>query len=75
MLKNNLMKTNQIRAEVFNLKGEKVHISKNYNKMDLSELGDDVYLIYYLDNNGNMVGIERFVKTQEAEYVHVVDRF
>lgn len=64
------MKTNQIRAEVFNLKGEKVHISKDSNKMDLSELGDDVYLIYYFDSNGNMLGVERFIKAPETEYVH-----
>lgn len=65
---------NHIRAEVFNLKGEKVHISKDSNKLDLSELGDDVYLIYYFDSNGTMLGVERYVKAPEAEaeYVHMV---
>lgn len=66
------MRTNQIRAEVFNLEGEKVHICKDFNNMDLSKLIDDVYLIRYVDSNGNTLWNERFVKAKELEYVHVV---
>ncbi len=66
------MRTNQIRAEVFNLEGEKVHICKDFNNMDLSKLVDDVYLIRYVDSNGNTLWNERFVKVKELEYVHVV---
>ncbi len=66
------MRTNQIRAEVFNLEGEKVHICKDFNNMDLSKLIDDVYLIRYVDSHGNTLWNERFVKAKELEYVHVV---
>jgi len=66
------MRTNQIRAEVFNLEGEKVHICKDFNNMDLSKLIDDVYLIRYVDSNGNILWNERFVKVKEVEYVQVV---
>jgi hypothetical protein len=66
------MRTNQIRAEVFNLEGEKVHICKDFNNMDLSKLIDDVYLISYIDSNGNVLWNERFVKIKEVEYVQVV---
>jgi hypothetical protein len=66
------MRTNHIRVEVFNLRGEKVHISKDSKKMNLSELGDDVYLIYYFDSDKNMLGVERFVKTPDAEYIHML---
>lgn len=68
------MKTNNpIRAEVYNLKGEKVHISKDSSNMDLSELGEDVYLIYYFDSKGNMLGVEKYMRAhEEAEYVHLV---
>lgn len=66
------MRTNQIRAEVFNLEGEKVHICKDFNNMDLSKLIDDVYLISYVDSNGNVLWNERFVKIKEVEYVQVV---
>ena len=65
------MRTNQIRAEVFNLEGEKVHICKDFNNMDLSKLIDDVYFISYKDSNGNVLWTERFVKAQEVIYVHV----
>jgi hypothetical protein len=66
------MRTNQIRADVFNLEGEKVHICKDFNNMDLSKLIDDVYLISYIDSNGNVLWNERFVKIKEVEYVQVV---
>ena len=65
------MRTNQIRAEVFNLEGEKVHICKDFNNMDLSKLLNDVYLISYQDSNGNVLWTERFVKTQEIVYAQV----
>jgi hypothetical protein len=66
------MKTNEIRAEVYNLEGEKVYISKDINNIDLSKLLDDVYLICYKDSIGNILWTERFVKTkEEVEFVHV----
>ena len=66
------MKTNQIRAEVFNLEGEKVYICKDFNNMDLSKLIDDVYLISYKDSHGDVLWTERFVKANaEVEFVHV----
>jgi hypothetical protein len=66
------MRTNQIRAEVFNLEGEKVHICKDFNNMNLSKLIDDVYLISYVDSKGNVLWNERFVKSKEVEYAHVI---
>ena len=69
------MKTNQIRAEVFNLEGEKVYISKDFNNMDLSKLIDDVYLISYRDSHGNVLWTERFVKAkEEVEFVYQMSR-
>jgi len=69
------MKTNQIRAEVFNLEGEKVYISKDINNIDLSKLIDNVYLISYKDSNGNVLWTERFVKIKEdVEFVYHVNR-
>jgi hypothetical protein len=65
------MRTNQIRAEVFNLEGEKVHICKDFNNMDLSKLLNDVYLISYIDSAGNVLWNERFVKSNEMEYAYV----
>jgi hypothetical protein len=65
------MKANQIKAEVFNLEGEKVHICRDINNMDLSKLIDDVYLISYQDTLGNVLWTERFVKEKVAEYVYV----
>jgi hypothetical protein len=65
------MGTNQIRAEVFNLEGEKVHICKDFNNMNLSKLVDDVYFISYKDVHGNVLWTERFVKVKEAEYAYV----
>jgi hypothetical protein len=64
------MGTNQIRADIFNLEGEKVHICKDFNNMDLSKLLDDVYFISYQDSHGNVLWTERFVKTKEAEYAY-----
>ncbi len=69
------MKTNRIRAEVYNLEGEKVYISKDINNIDLSKLLDDVYLISYRDSNGNVLWTERFVKVKEdVEFVYHVNR-
>ncbi len=68
------MKTNQIRAEVFNLEGSKVHICKDFNNMDLSKLIDDVYFISYKDSSSNVLWTERFVKMKEVEYVYNVTR-
>jgi hypothetical protein len=62
------MKTNLIRAEVYNLEGEKVHICRDFNNMDLSKLLDDVYFISYSDSNANVLWTERYVKMKEVEY-------
>lgn len=63
------MKSNQIRAEVFNLEGMKVHICRDLNNMDLSKLLDDVYMICYKDNTGNTLWTEKYVKSQKTELV------
>ena len=68
------MSTNLIRAEVFNLEGEKVHICRDFNKMDLSKLLDDVYFITYTDSNANVLWTERYVKMKEVEYSYHVTR-
>ena len=65
------MRTNQIRAEVFNLEGEKVHICKDFNNMNLSKLIDDVYLISYIDSNAIVLWTERFVKSNHVEYAYI----
>jgi hypothetical protein len=62
------MKTKQIRAEVYNLEGMKVHICRDFNQMDLSKLVDDVYMISYLDSEGNVLWTERYVKAPKLEY-------
>lgn len=63
------MGTNQIRAEVFNLEGMKVHICKNIDQMDLSKLVEDVYMISYVDNHGNILWNEKYVKAQKPQHV------
>jgi len=63
------MKTSQIKAEVINLKGEKVQISKDYNKMDVSKLAQDVYVINYIDVNGKIIKSEQFVKGRKVENI------
>lgn len=63
------MKTNQIRAEIFNLEGMKVHICKDLNQMDLSKLLDDVYMICYKDSSGNTLWTEKYIKSQKSEFV------
>jgi hypothetical protein len=68
------MKPNQIRAEVFNLDGEKVYICRDFNYMDLSKLVNDVYFISYQDSSSNVLWTERFVKMQEVEYAYQVNR-
>jgi hypothetical protein len=65
------MKTNQIKAEVYNLEGVKVHICRDINNMDLSKLVDDVYFISYQDGIGNVLWTERFVKEAETVYAYV----
>ena len=68
------MKTNLIKAEVFNLEGEKVYICRDFNTMDLSKLIDDVYFISYTDGNSNVLWTERFVKMKEVELAYQVIR-
>lgn len=63
------MKSNQIRAEVFNLEGMKVHICRDLNQMDLSKLLDDVYMISYKDSTGNTLWTEKYIKSQKTELV------
>jgi len=63
------MKTSQIKADVINLKGEKVQISKDYNKMDISKLAHDVYVINYIDINGKVIKSERFVRGRKVENI------
>lgn len=66
------MRPNQIKAEIFNMEGEKVMICKDFNNMNLSKLVDDeVYLISYQDGNGNILWSERFVKSNVYEYAYV----
>ncbi len=65
------MKTNQIKAEVYNLEGIKVHICRDINNMDLSKLVDDVYFISYQDETGTILWTERFVKEPETVYAYV----
>lgn len=62
------MKPNQIRAEVFNLEGNKVHICRDLNQMDLSKLPDDVYMISYRDIQGNTLWTEKYIKSRQQEY-------
>lgn len=66
------MKTNQIKAEVYNLEGMKVMISRDFNHLDLSKLVDDVYMISYLDSDGNVLWTERYVK--ETQHQHAYNR-
>lgn len=66
------MKTNQIRAEVYNLEGMKVHICKDLNQMDLSKLLDDVYMISYKDASGNTLWTEKYIKSQKHQFVYHV---
>lgn len=63
------MKPNQIRAEVFNLEGMKVHICKDLSQMDLSKLLDDVYMICYKDSSGATLWTEKYIKAQKPEFV------
>jgi len=67
-IKPTTMNTNQIRAEVYNLEGMKVHICKDYSQMDLSKLLDDVYMISYQDNSGNVLWTERYIKAPKNEF-------
>jgi hypothetical protein len=62
------MKSNQIRAEVFNLEGNKVHICRDLNQMDLSRLPEDVYVIIYRDGDGNTLWTEKYVTSVKQEF-------
>lgn len=64
------MKTNLIRAEVFNLEGMKVHICRDLSNMDFSKLLDDVYVICYKDSSGETLWTEKYIKSQKPEYVY-----
>lgn len=66
------MKTNQIRAEVYNLEGMKVHICKDINQMDLSKLLDDVYMISYRDASGETLWTEKYIKSKKHQFVYHV---
>jgi hypothetical protein len=66
------MKTNQIRAEVYNLEGMKVHICKDINQMDLSKLLDDVYMISYKDFSGETLWTEKYIKSKKQQFVYHV---
>lgn len=68
------MGTNQIKAEVFNLEGEKVYMCRDFKNMDLSKLMDDIYFISYQDNTGNVLWTERFVKMAEVEYAYILKK-
>ncbi|HEX3007509.1 MAG TPA: hypothetical protein VHO90_07830 [Bacteroidales bacterium] len=63
------MKSNRIRAEIFNLEGMKVHICRDLSQMDFSKLLDDVYMICYKDNSGNTLWTERYIKSEKKELV------
>jgi len=49
------------RAAVYTLSGEKVHVFPNCNEMDFSKLSKDIYIIKYLDKEGNVIGQEKIV--------------
>jgi hypothetical protein len=66
------MKRDQIKVEVHNLNGEKVLISKDYNKMDLSVLADDIYLINYIDKQGYTFYREKILKKHGEEQFVVI---
>jgi hypothetical protein len=56
------MKTNAVKAEVFNMLGEKVYVTRDCDKIDLSKLANDVYLLHYLDCAGRILKTEKLVK-------------
>ena len=56
------MKPNPVKAEVFNMLGEKVYVTRDCEKIDLSKLANDVYLLHYLDRTGRILKTERLVK-------------
>jgi len=63
------MKRNPIKVEVYKLNGEKVYISKDSTKMDLSGLANDNYIINYIDTNGFIFYRERIKISQEEELI------
>jgi len=67
------MKRNPIKVEVYKLNGEKVYISKDSTKMDLSGLANDNYIINYIDTNGFIFYRERIKISQEEELIISVD--
>ena len=56
------MNANAVKAEVFNMLGEKVYATRDCDKIDLSKLANDVYLLHYLDRTGRILKTERLVK-------------
>ncbi len=66
------MKPNQIRAEVFNLEGMKVHICRDLSQMDFSKLLDDVYMISYKDTTGTTLWTEKYIKSKKQEFAYHV---
>jgi hypothetical protein len=57
------MKANAVKAEVFNMLGEKVYATRDCGKIDLSKLEKDVYLLHYLDRTGRILKTERLIKS------------
>jgi hypothetical protein len=56
------MESSAVKAEVFNMLGEKVYVTNDCNKLDLSKLTNDVYLLSYIDKTGRVLRSERFTK-------------
>jgi hypothetical protein len=56
------MKFSAVKAEVFNMMGEKVYVTNDCDKLDLSKLNNDVYLLNYTDKTGRVLKSERFTK-------------
>ncbi len=57
------MKPTAVKAEVFNMLGEKVYVTRDCERIDLSKLTSDVYLLHYLDRTGRILKTERLIKS------------
>ncbi|HQK36511.1 MAG: hypothetical protein ACPLXM_02490 [Bacteroidales bacterium] len=55
------MKNKAERAEVYTLDGKKVCVFADCNRLDLSKLSKDVYIIRYMDKCGNTLQQEKIV--------------
>ncbi len=55
------MKNKAERAEVYTLDGKKVYVFNDCNKLDLSKLSKDIYIIRYQDKSGNILHQEKIV--------------